>query len=236
MHDKLILADDHPVYRTGTARILAVEDNVRIVSQCETLASLYKSITSFPNAIVLFSASLLPQPDALTESLRATNSLGIAILENADPPQNYLKQAMRGVIYRKIQTTDLVTCVRRVARGELYVQKMLTESSESLKTQVLAERVRESLTPKELLILSFVIRGYKNKQIATELKTSEQVIKNYLSSIFNKTETSDRLELALFAIHNKILSQTAADVADHEAHQSPLSTSSSPATIFERSI
>ncbi len=72
-------------------------------------------------------------------------------------------------------------------------------------TDVVAERVRDRLTPKELQIVGLLLKGYKNRDIAEELNNSEQVIKNYLRSIFDKTGVSDRLELALFAMHHRIL-------------------------------
>jgi DNA-binding NarL/FixJ family response regulator len=92
---------------------------------------------------------------------------------------------------------------------------MSPESFVRLERNVRGEHIRGRLKPKELVVLSFVARGYKNKQIADEMKTSEQVIKNHLSSIFDKTGTSDRLELVLFTIHNSIL---APDMTMHHIH------------------
>lgn len=221
MHRKLILADDYTVYRTGMARILAVEDAFRIVAQAETFASLQKSVESFPGATAIFSSSILPRPDALILALQAAGSLGIVLIENDEIPHTYLSHVTRGVVYRKSNAEDLVTCVRRVSRGETYVPNMSKESSALLESHALGERVRECLTPKELVILSLVIRGRKNKQIATELRTSEQVIKNYLSSIFSKTETSDRLELALFTLHNRTLAQAAAAAGRWDRNDQP---------------
>ena len=76
-------------------------------------------------------------------------------------------------------------------------------------TSILAQdavgaRVRDRLTPKEIQIVALIIQGCKNKHIATQLNTKEQVIKNYLRSIYDKTGVSDRLELALFTIHHRV--------------------------------
>jgi len=75
-------------------------------------------------------------------------------------------------------------------------------------------RVRDRLTPKEMQIVSLIIQGCKNKQIAAQLNTKEQVIKNYLRSIYDKTGVSDRLELALFTIHHRVLAEAAARASD----------------------
>lgn len=73
-------------------------------------------------------------------------------------------------------------------------------------------RVRDRLTPKEIKIVALIVQGFKNKEIASTLGTTEQVIKNYLRSIYDKTGVSDRLELALFTIHHRVLAQAAAEV------------------------
>ncbi len=70
--------------------------------------------------------------------------------------------------------------------------------------------MRDRLTPKELQIVALIVQGCKNKDIAEQLGTKEQVIKNYLRSVYDKTGVSDRLELALFTIHHRILAEAAA--------------------------
>ena len=74
--------------------------------------------------------------------------------------------------------------------------------------------MRDRLTPKEMQIVALIVQGCKNKDIATQLGTKEQVIKNYLRGIYDKTGVSDRLELALFVIHHKVLAEAAARAAN----------------------
>jgi DNA-binding NarL/FixJ family response regulator len=81
--------------------------------------------------------------------------------------------------------------------------------------------VVDSLTNKELRIVALIVQGYKNKEIATELGTTEQVIKNYLRNVYDKIGVSDRLELALFTIHHRILAEAAAASAGGVAVPAP---------------
>jgi DNA-binding NarL/FixJ family response regulator len=74
-------------------------------------------------------------------------------------------------------------------------------------------RVRDRLTPKELRIVALIVQGFKNKEIAKQLGTTEQVIKNYLRNVYDKIGVSDRLELALFTVHHRILAEAAAATA-----------------------
>ena len=79
---------------------------------------------------------------------------------------------------------------------------------EAYRTQGVATRVarpKVQLTPKESLIVSCVTQGMKNKEIALRVGTTEQVVKNYLRKVYDKLGVADRLELALFCLHNRVL-------------------------------
>jgi len=214
MIHKIILADNQSVFRTGAARLFAVEDDFRLVAQCDDLARLMKSAASMPNATIVFAASLHPDINALVKAAAEVGSTTTAVLENEESPQAYITAGVRGIVHRDILNTELMRCVRQVGRGETFVQKRATAGPTGFESDQVAERVRDRLTPKELKILGLILQGYKNKDIAEELKNSEQVIKNYLRSIFDKTGVSDRLELALFTMHHKILAHAATRAND----------------------
>jgi DNA-binding NarL/FixJ family response regulator len=214
MIHKVILADNQSVFRTGAARIFAAEDDFRIIGQCDDLARLMKATAATPNAMIVFAGSLQPDLNALVRSAREIGSTAVAILENEESQQTYAASGVRGIVHRDILNTDLLRCVRQVGRGESYVQKRLSTGPAGFESDMVAERVRDRLTPKELKILGFILQGYKNREIAEELNNSEQVIKNYLRSIFDKTGVSDRLELALFTMHHKLLAHAASRAND----------------------
>jgi DNA-binding NarL/FixJ family response regulator len=214
MIHKVILADNQSVFRTGAARLFAVEDDFRIVGQCDDLARLMKASGSTPNATIVFAASLQPDVNALVRAANEVGSTTTAVLENDESPQSYVAAGVRGIVHRDILNTELLRCVRMVGRGETYLQKRAVTGPTGFESDMVAERVRDRLTPKELKILGLILQGYKNKDIAEELKNSEQVIKNYLRSIFDKTGVSDRLELALFTMHHKILAHAASRAND----------------------
>jgi DNA-binding NarL/FixJ family response regulator len=107
------------------------------------------------------------------------------------------------VIYRNVSGESLVQCVRKVSKGETWVQDT-QESKETAENDLVGARVRDRLTAKELKIVALIVQGYKNKEIATQLGTTEQVIKNYLRKIYDKLGVSDRLELALYCLHHQL--------------------------------
>jgi DNA-binding NarL/FixJ family response regulator len=209
--NKIILADSQAIFRAGTAKVLAMDEDVRIIAQCTDLDRMNHAITTFPGSIVLFAASLRPDLGKLYALLDSTSSRGIVIAENSDAVNSYLQMGFRGVVFRSVTGQALIECVRRVAGGEIWLppQLMVTETPEE---DMVGTRVRDRLTPKEMRIVALIVQGCKNREIASRLKTTEQVIKNYLRSVYDKTGVSDRLELALFTIHHRVLAQAAADV------------------------
>ena len=209
--NKVILADSQAIFRAGTAKVLAMDEDLRIIAQCSDLDRMMHAISTFPGAIVVMAASLRPDIRHLRSLLESTNSRGIVIAENNEMASSFLQQGFRGVVFRNVTGPSLVECVRRVAAGETWAppQLMMPESPEE---DMVGARVRDRLTPKEMRIVALIVQGCKNREIAMRLKTTEQVIKNYLRSIYDKTGVSDRLELALFTIHHKVLAAAAAEV------------------------
>ena len=209
--NKIILADSQAIFRAGTAKVLAMDEDLRIIAQCADLDRMQHAITTFPGSIVLFAISLRPDMVRLRSLLESTNSRGIVIAENSDAAGAYLQQGFRGVVFRNVTGQSLVECVRRVAAGDTWLPPQLV-AAESPEEDMVGTRVRDRLTPKEMRIVALIVQGCKNREIANRLKTTEQVIKNYLRSVYDKTGVSDRLELALFTIHHRVLAQAAAEV------------------------
>lgn len=209
--NKIILADSQAIFRTGTAKVLAMDEEVRIIAQCSDVERMLHAITTFPGSLVLFASSMRADLQRVRVLLETAGSRGIVIAENNESAATYLQQGFRGVVFRSVSATALVECVRRVAAGETWLPAQLMQH-ESPEEDMVGTRVRDRLTPKEMRIVALIVQGCKNREIAFRLKTTEQVIKNYLRSVYDKTGVSDRLELALFTIHHRVLAQAAAEV------------------------
>ena len=211
--NKIILADSQAIFRAGTAKVLAMDEDLRIIAQCTDLERMYHAVSTFPSAIVLFAASLHPDFPRLRGLLESAGSRGIVIAENNDAAGVYIQQGFRGVVFRSVTGQSLVDCVHRVASGDIWLPPQVMQP-DTPEEDLVGTRVRDRLTPKEMRIVALIVQGCKNREIALRLKTTEQVIKNYLRSIYDKTGVSDRLELALFTIHHRVLAQAAAEVGN----------------------
>jgi DNA-binding NarL/FixJ family response regulator len=181
------------------------------VAQCDDLARLSNAIDTWRGAILLFSSSMQLDPNTVIAHARAAGIRTIYIAENGSEVSEELARALDGVLFRSVAGPGLLECIRRVAAGQHSFQHSNVTSI--LAQDMVGARVRDRLTPKEIQIVALIVQGYKNKLIATQLNTKEQVIKNYLRSIYDKTGVSDRLELALFTIHHRVLAEAAANAS-----------------------
>jgi len=210
---RLIIADSEPIYRVGIRKIFAVEDDIRVVGQAETLGQAMSAVTKFPADILLFEASICPNPaEAISEIMKRAPSIHIILLGTdlgEDETVDFLRRGIRGLVTRSVSPDMLVKCVRKVACGETWLDNKgvnwVIEAYRSQASQLTTPRAKVRLTDKELLIISGVTQGLKNKDIAQEIGTTEQVVKNYLRKVYDKLGVSDRLELALYCMHHRLL-------------------------------
>jgi DNA-binding NarL/FixJ family response regulator len=209
---KIILADSQAIFRAGAAKVLAVEDDFRIVAQCENADRMLAAVESFRANVLIFSTAMHVDIRALVELSKKTKTRLVIVTESSDNSAQYIQLGITGVVFRNVSGTSLVECVRKVSRGESWVQDT-GAAAEATENDIVGARVRDRLTPKELRIVALIVQGFKNKEIATQLGTTEQVIKNYLRNVYDKIGVSDRLELALFTIHHRILNEAAAALA-----------------------
>jgi len=190
-----------------------MEDDFRIIAQCGDAERLYQVLEAFRGATLLFASALKLNINQLVERIRAQGSFCIVIAENSESTSSYLAAGVHGAVHRSVTGPALIDCTRRIVRGERGV-KVAGHGTGSQDEDHVGARVRDRLTPKEMKIVALIVQGCKNKEIAMRLTTSEQVIKNYLRSIYDKTGVSDRLELALFTIHHRMLAEAAAAAGD----------------------
>jgi DNA-binding NarL/FixJ family response regulator len=210
----IVIADHQAIFRAGIAKILAVEEDLRVVGQPSSIEQLMNCLEKLRAKLLVISSGFAQD---LAEILAVARHHQVAVLllaENSDDPDKHMRARMQGVAFRSIPGDSMVEAVRRLARGETFVQAGSPEARPCGEDDV-GLRVRDRLSDKELKIMAAVVRGFKNREIALQMYTSEQVIKNALRNIFDKTGVSDRLELALFVLHHRILAQATAAVQLH---------------------
>jgi DNA-binding NarL/FixJ family response regulator len=214
---RVILADSQAIYRVGIRKVFALEDDLRVVAQADSLENLRLAIERYPSDIVLLEGSLLAgTANIIPELLRAAPDVKLivqAVAADENQTVELYRRGVRGIVSRSISPDLLVRCVRRIAAGETWIDNQsvswVIEAYRAQASALVNPRSQPKLSPKEMAIITCITQGKRNKEIAYQLGTTEQVIKNYLRKIYDKLGVSDRLELALYCLHNKIIKSDA---------------------------
>ncbi len=210
---RVLLADSQAIYRVGMRKIFALEDDIRVVAQAETLDNLFAALARFPTDVVLLEGALITGTiDAIPEFVRRAPEAKLIVQVTEADESNTVelyRRGVRGVVPRSISPDLLVKCVRKIALGETWIDNQsISWVIEAYRAQAQAltnPRMQPRLSEKELAIIGCITRGMRNKEIAYQIGTTEQVIKNYLRKVYDKLGVSDRLELALYCLHHQIL-------------------------------
>lgn len=226
---RIILADSQAIYRVGMRKIFALEDDIRVVAQVDTIPGLYSAVQRFPSDVLLLEGSLITgTADAIPELVRRAPQLKIIVQSTQADESNTVelyRRGVRGIIPRSISPDLLVKCVRKIAAGETWIDNQsvnwVIEAYRSQASALTSPRNQPRLSPKELAIITCITQGKRNKEIAYQLGTTEQVIKNYLRKIYDKLGVSDRLELALYCLHHQ-LHRNAPGIGNGGAPQEPI--------------
>src|SRR5271157_2426053 len=211
---RIIVADSEAIFRVGMGKIFALEKDLEVVAQTDTLPQTFTVVSSTPADVILFEAGLSPNPaESVSEVIRraqpGTRIIVIAHYTGEDETVDYLRRGVRGILTRSVSPDLLVRCVRKVVAGETWLDNQgvnwVIEAYRSQAEHGTSPKQQLRLSEKEMLIIGGVTQGLKNKDIAQEVGTTEQVVKNYLRKIYDKLGVSDRLELALYSMHRRLL-------------------------------
>jgi DNA-binding NarL/FixJ family response regulator len=213
---RVIVADTQAIFRAGLRKVFALEDDIRVVGQAETLAQTQSAAAKFSADVLIFEAALTPNPvEAVGDLLRQNTQLRIVVVTpgaDEDLTLDLFRRGAHGIVSREVEPELLVDCLRKVAGGETWLDSQGThwvmEAYRNQNNRPAGARPKVQLTPKETLIVSCVTQGMKNKEIALRVGTTEQVVKNYLRKVYDKLGVADRLELALYCLNHHVVDNT----------------------------
>jgi DNA-binding NarL/FixJ family response regulator len=232
---RIIVADSEPIFRVGVRKIVAIEDDIRIVAQVESEQNAITAVSRYDADLILFECGLSESPaDAVSNILAISPSMKI-VLVMIEPTEEQtvelLRRGVRGIVTRSIAPDLLVRCIHKVYEGETWLDNRgvnwVIEAYRAQAAQLTSPRNRVRLSTKEVQIIAGVTQGLRNKDIAQEVGTTEQVVKNYLRKVYDKLGVSDRLELALYCMHHKLLE----NYAKQDAGDAPPAEVQTPAPV-----
>lgn len=214
---RLVIADDHPIFRDGLRRLLEAESDFKVMGEASDGAEAVKLARQLKPDILLLDLAMPKHPglEALRDLSTPANASPVrVILLTAAAEKSQIVEALqlgaRGVVLKDSATQLLLKAIQTVMAGEYWVgRESVSNLVQYLRTLMQsshdeARQKKFGLTPRELEIVSAVVAGYSNKEIAEYFKISEDTVKHHLSNIFDKLGVSTRLELALFAVNQAL--------------------------------
>jgi len=205
---RILVADDGGVFRLGLKRLFGVEDDLRVVAEADQASQVLELTKKFKPDLLYLQAEMLGQdPANFIKQLHHEWPGGRAIVITSGPDRDgsdhYVKAGARGVILKSVSPEAFVESARKVMDNEVWAPKQqAAEPTTALAPE--ERRPADTLTRREKSVVSCLVQGWHNREIATHLKITEQTVKNHLRTIYDKVGVSDRLELALYAIHKRL--------------------------------
>ena len=212
---RILIADDHPVYRQGLISVFRSESEFNIVGEAPDGRQALEMIQRLHPDILLLDL-VMPKLTGL-ETLREMSGKSaptLTIVLTAAIAKEQIAQALqlgaRGVVLKDAPTPILFRSIRAVVKGHFWVgDHQVTDLVEALRPYVAPvdqnSKKRFGLTSRELDVVGSVVSGFTNRDIAEKFSISEQTVKHHIRNIFDKVGVSNRLELALFAINHGLV-------------------------------
>ena len=213
---RIVVADDHPVVRFGVKNMLMSEPGFDVVGEAEDGDHAITQVLELEPDILLLDLAMprLPGLEAMRAIMTKSPRVKIVMLTSTISTQQIIEALQigaRGILLKDSVAGDLSQALRAVLSGDYWiggerVANLLKALHElTAKAAAIPERKTYGLTPRELEVVTCIVEGCSNRDIAKQFAISEETVKRHLSNVFDKTGVSTRLELALFAIAHKLV-------------------------------
>lgn len=206
---KILVADQEGVFQLELKRLFSLEDDLRVVAQAESAPQVLATIESFRPDVAMVQQEIADGEDRnliaqIHRMLPTCKIIAVASALSEEAATRIMESGASGIIFKADQPEVFVKSVHRVVRGKDIVPQSRPLSPHGGSVGVQRPRPVDTLTRRERAIVSCLTQGWRNREIAQHLTITEQTVKNHLRSIYDKVGVSDRLELALYAIHKRL--------------------------------
>ena len=212
----IVIADAHAILREGVRKLLECEREMRVVGEASDGEEAVRVVGELKPQVLLLDLAMSKKTGL--EALRELSKLGLpthTIILTAAIEREQVVEALqlgaRGIVMKHSAMNVLLESIRCVISGKHWVDQdsvpHLIQAVRSMEPPLRASAAKQDfgLTPREMQIIALIVAGYTNKDLAKELKISQNTTKHHLTNIFNKLGVSNRLELVLYAIDNRLV-------------------------------
>ncbi len=208
---RILVADRETVFRRGLKKVFGVEDDLRVVAQAENSTQVMAMVKTFKPDVAFLQVEIVAEGtgDLLARLRKVLPPMKVLITCSGLAPEEtlrYVRAGAAGVIEKAVDPSLFVKSARKVMDNEVWLTKQhISDMAKALEHSVERPiRPAETLTHREKTVISYVMLGWRNRDIAGQLVISEQTVKNHLRVIYDKLGVSDRLELVLYALHQSL--------------------------------
>jgi two-component system NarL family response regulator len=213
---RVVICDDHALFRRGLAMVLEEEPGIEVVGEAEDGEAAVTVAEDLAPDVVLMDVRMpklsgIEATRAIAERVPATRILMLTVSDEEEDLYEAIKAGAAGYLLKEISIDEVATAIRSVVSGQSLItpsmaSKLLTEFT-NLAKQAEAKQAVPSprLTSRELEVLKLVAQGMSNKEIAAELYISENTVKNHVRNILEKLHLHSRMEAVVYAVREKIL-------------------------------
>jgi two-component system NarL family response regulator len=213
---RVVVCDDHALFRHGLVRVLGDEDRVQVVGEAADGESAIRTVQEVTPDVVLMDVRMprlngIEATRAISETVPAAKVIMLTVSDDEDDLFEAVKAGAAGYLLKEISIDEVGSAIRCVVSGQSLISpsmaaKLLTEFT------TLARKAEERqsvpvprLTERELEVLRLVAQGLSNREIAGELYISENTVKNHVRNILEKLHLHSRMEAVVYAVREKLL-------------------------------
>ena len=208
---RVMVADREAIFRFGLKKLFALEDDLRVVAEAENVAQLLANAETFRPDVIFLQEEIFTEGggEVISKVQKVAPHCKVVAIASAsldESSKRHVRSGAAGVILKTVDAQFFVKCARRVSAGETWFPKKPVSSMGSLLEADTRDLTRpvDTLTHREKTVISYLMLGWHSREIGNHLSISEQTVKNHLRNIYDKTGVSDRLELVLYAIHQRM--------------------------------
>jgi two-component system response regulator NreC len=209
---RILIADDHGVMRAGLRAVLEDEPTIEVVGEAATGEEAFHLANKLVPALVLLDIGM-PGIDGIEVTRRLKQAspqiqvLILTVYEDESLLREAIKAGASGYIIKRAAEDELIAAIHAVSRGDMYIHPGVTrllvkDLSSGLDTE---KGALQSLTPRELEVMKYIIRGFTNRQIAGTLFISTRTVEGHRASLFGKLALKNRVELIEYAERNGLI-------------------------------
>jgi DNA-binding NarL/FixJ family response regulator len=215
---RVLLVDDHPVFREGLRHILEAEPDIEVVGEADTGEMALREARRYRPDVIILDVNM-PALDGLQAARRIcdemedTHIMLLTAFHDDDQMLRALRVGVSAYYAKDVPPGELLAALRHISKGSYVVQgrAMTREQMGAWLTRRLSGAAAEGdlpedvcvpLTSREMEVLQCVAGGMSNKEISRHLHISEQTVKNHMSAILRKLAVEDRTQAAMYAVRH----------------------------------